>query len=148
MPKNGSKNELFEYFWARLLKHCFHICNLHYQICLAEKFPKKTPKGLNFGPKMICFAIFGLEFLTHYCHIWDQQPQICWIGKLHGERKMPKYGIKNSLSWRFGAWILKHYCDILILHTQICRLAKFNEKVEMPKFRTRNALFGFFGLEF
>ena len=62
MPKNGSKNDLFGYFWARILKHCFHICNLHYQICLTEKVLKKTQNSLNFGPKITCFGIFELEF--------------------------------------------------------------------------------------
>ena len=62
MPKNGSKNDLFGYFWARILKHCFHICNLHYQICLTENFRKKTQKSLNFVPNMACFVNFGLEF--------------------------------------------------------------------------------------
>ena len=62
MPKNGSKNDLFGYFWARILKHCFHICNLHYQICLTENFRKKTQKSLNFVPNMTCFVNFGLEF--------------------------------------------------------------------------------------
>ena len=62
MPKNGSKNELFGYFWARILKHCFHVCNLHYQICLTENFRKKTQKSLNFVPNMTCFVNFALEF--------------------------------------------------------------------------------------
>ena len=99
MPKNGSKNELFGYFWARILKHCFHICNLHYQICLTEKFPKKNTKKSEFWTKNDLFWHFWARILKHYCLIWNQQPQICWIAKLHEKRKMPKYGIKNALLW-------------------------------------------------
>ena len=44
MPKTGSKNALFVYFWARILKHCFHISNRHYEICLTEKFCEKLKK--------------------------------------------------------------------------------------------------------
>ena len=61
MPKFGSKNALFGYFWTRIWKHYCHIWNVHTRICLGEKFRKKTrmPK---FGTKMPYLGTFGLEF--------------------------------------------------------------------------------------
>ena len=61
MPEFGTKNALFEYFWARILKNFCHILNQHAQICLIANFLKKQ-KCLNLGPKMPYFGIFGLEF--------------------------------------------------------------------------------------
>ena len=69
MPKFGTKNAVFGYFWTRILKiyYC-HILNQHPKICLFAKFHEKTkmPK-LNalfryFRPKMSYLGIFGLEF--------------------------------------------------------------------------------------
>ena len=61
MPKFGSKNALFGYFWTRIWKHYCHIWNVHTRICLGEKFRRKT-KMPKFGTKMPYLGTFGLEF--------------------------------------------------------------------------------------
>ena len=61
MPKFGSKNALFGYFWTRIWKHYCDIWNVHTRICLGEKFRKKT-KMPKFGTKMPYLGTFGLEF--------------------------------------------------------------------------------------
>ena len=55
MSKFGTKNALFGYFWARILKNYFHISNQHPQICLIAKFLEKV-KMPKFGTKN---ALFG-----------------------------------------------------------------------------------------
>ena len=51
MPKFGSKNALFGYFWTRIWKHYCHIENQHPRICLIAKFCIKNQKCLNLGTK-------------------------------------------------------------------------------------------------
>ena len=59
MTKFGTKNTLFRYFWASILKNYCHISNQHPQICLFSKFHKKAKMG---------FSIFGLEFQKPFYH--------------------------------------------------------------------------------
>ena len=71
MPKFGTKNALFAYFWVGILKQYCHISNQHFRICLIATFRGKTkmPKfgtknvllGI-FEKKMPYLGIFGLEF--------------------------------------------------------------------------------------
>ena len=71
MPKFGTKNALFAYFWVGILKQYCHISNQHFRICLIATFAEKQ-KCLNLGPKMSYWVflkkkmpylgIFGLEF--------------------------------------------------------------------------------------
>ena len=61
MPKFGTKNALFEYFWARIKKNYCHIWNQHPQMSLFAKFHEKT-KMPKFGIKMADLGVFGLEF--------------------------------------------------------------------------------------
>ena len=63
MPKFGTKNALYGYFWARILKNYCHNCYQHPQIYLIAKFCEK--EGLNFGQKMPDWGIFGLEFQNY-----------------------------------------------------------------------------------
>ena len=56
-----TKNALFGYFRARLLKNYCHIRNQHPRICLIPNFAKKQ-KYLNLGPKMLYLGVSGLEF--------------------------------------------------------------------------------------
>ena len=58
LPKLGTKNALFGFFWGRISKNYCLILNQHTQICLIQKFLKKK-KSLNLGPKM---RHFGLKF--------------------------------------------------------------------------------------
>ena len=46
MPKFGTKNALFEYFWAGIRRQYCHIWNLHLPICLFAKIFEimKMPK--------------------------------------------------------------------------------------------------------
>ena len=62
MPKFGTKNALFRYLWAKMLKTCCHILNQHLQICLITKFYKKKKIPI-FATKNAFLGIFELEFL-------------------------------------------------------------------------------------
>ena len=55
MPKFGTKNALFWYFWAGILQQNFHILDQHPRICLIAKF-REIMKMLKFGDKN---ALFG-----------------------------------------------------------------------------------------
>ena len=57
LPKFGTKNALFRYFWDRILKNCCHILNQHPQICLLVKSWEKT-KMPKFGTKNALFGFF------------------------------------------------------------------------------------------
>ena len=61
MPKFGTKNASFGYFWGGIWKQYCHIWNQHPRIFLIAKFHGKT-KCLNLGSKMPYLSIFGLEF--------------------------------------------------------------------------------------
>ena len=63
IPKFGTKNVLFEYFWAMIYKNYCHTWNQHPRICLIIKFCKKKQKRLILGPKMCYLGIFGVENL-------------------------------------------------------------------------------------
>ena len=58
MPKFGTKNALFRYLWAKMLKTCCHILNQHLQICLITKFYQKKKKIPKFGTKNALFGYF------------------------------------------------------------------------------------------
>ena len=69
MPKFGTKNVLFGYFCARILKDYCYIWNHHSQTCLIAKFCEKarmpkfaTKKYLKLGPKILSLSVFKLEF--------------------------------------------------------------------------------------
>ena len=50
MGKFWTKNALFRYLWARILKNYCHIRNQHPQLCLFAKFHEKTKMPI-FGTK-------------------------------------------------------------------------------------------------
>ena len=68
MPKFRTKNVLFRYIWAWILKNYWHIWNQRPRTCHKRTFNSYSEfwyrvwKCLNFGPKMLYFGIFGLEF--------------------------------------------------------------------------------------
>ena len=94
MPKFGTKNALFGYFWARsFTKNYCHIWNQHREIYLFAKFHEKT--------KMLKFGYFGAGIWKQYCHIWNQHPRISVIAKFCEKTKMPKFGTKNVLFGNF-----------------------------------------------
>ena len=60
MPKFGTQNALFGYFWARISKSYFYISNQHPRVCLIAKFRDKNPK---FGTKNALFGYFRARIL-------------------------------------------------------------------------------------
>ena len=57
MPKFGTKNALFGYFYARVLENYCHIWNQHFRYCLIPTFCEET-KMLKFGTKNALFEYF------------------------------------------------------------------------------------------
>ena len=117
MPKFGTKNALFGYFWDITLKNYCHIWNHHPQVCLFAKFHEETiiPK---FATKNAWFMYFWAGKGKEYCHIWNQHPQICLITKFCVKTKIPKFGTKNALFGYFWDRTLKNYCHIWNQHPQ------------------------------
>ena len=104
MPTFGTKNALFWYFWARILKNYCHIWNHRPQICLSAKFHEKN--------KNAWFGYFWAGIWKQFCHIWNQYLRICLIAKFGGKTKMPKFGNKNALFGYF--WPKMPYLDIFV----------------------------------
>ena len=80
MPKSGTKNALYEYFWARILKKLLSYLKsapTNVSICKISR-KMKIPK---FRTKMEWFMYFWAGTLKEYCHIWNQHPRICLIAK-------------------------------------------------------------------
>ena len=65
MPKVGTKNALYGYFWAIVLKNYYHIWNQYPWICLIGKFCGKTEKP-KFGTKNALFGYFWARNLNNY----------------------------------------------------------------------------------
>ena len=156
MPKCGTRNAWFGYFWAGTWKQYCHIWNQHPWICLIAKFrgktkmPKFRTKNDLFGyfwPKMPYLGIFGVEFQKWYCHIWNQHLQICVVARFFEKTKIPKFGTKNALFGYLWARILKNYYHIWNELLRICLNAKFCKETKMPKFGTKSAIFGCFWLK-
>ena len=70
IPKFGTKNTLFGYFWARILENFCHIWNKHFRICLIPKFREET-KMLKFGTKNALYEYFWPK--TPYLGIFGQE---------------------------------------------------------------------------
>ena len=68
MPKFGTKNVLFGYFGARILKSYCHISNQHPQICQTTKFREKI-KVSKFETKKSLFGYFWDRIFKNYGHI-------------------------------------------------------------------------------
>ena len=68
MHRSGTKNALFWYFGARILKSSCQILNQHPRICQTVKFREnmEVPK---FGTKSVLFRYFWAQILKQYCHI-------------------------------------------------------------------------------
>ena len=122
-PNFGTKNALFEYFCARILKKYYCIWNQYFQICLIAKFSEETEmpnfeikNGLfeYLWPKMPDLGIAGLElFKKNYCHIWNQYLWICLIAKYGEIIRIPKFGTKNAFYGYFWARIVKQLLSYL-----------------------------------
>ena len=57
MPKFGTKNAWFWYFWPGVWKEYCHIWNQNLRICLLAKFCEET-KMFKFGAKNVLFEYF------------------------------------------------------------------------------------------
>ena len=90
MRKYGTKNVLFWYFRARILKYYFDILKELTRICLVAKFCEKT-KMPGFGIKKALFRFFWTKILKQYCHILNPHPQICLVAKFREKTKMPEF---------------------------------------------------------
>ena len=92
--KFGTKNALFKYFWARIIKNYCYIWNQHPQICQIAKVREKM-KMPKFGTKNVLFVYFWAGIWKQYCHIWNQHPGICLSGKFREIMTKPKIGNEN-----------------------------------------------------
>ena len=68
ISKFGTKNTLFGYFWATILKNYFQILNQHPQPSLIAKLCEKT-KLPKFGTQNALFGYFRGRILNNHCHI-------------------------------------------------------------------------------
>ena len=86
IPKFGTKNAWFGYFWAGLLENYCHIWNQELRICLIAKFCEEAKKP-KLGAKNALFGYFWARNLGGYCHIWNQHRQIFqkWVFNLYGK---------------------------------------------------------------
>ena len=132
MLKFGTKNALFGYFWARILKHYCHIWNQYSRICLIAKFLQKNKNakiwdqkclisylaifGLEFEKTVVIFEISTPEFVKKQNFVKNEKWKCLNLGP-----KMPYLGI-------FGLEVLKNYCHIWNQHPWIYLTAKFCEK--------------------
>ena len=107
IPKFGTKNALFWYFWTGILKKYYHNWNQCPWIFLIAKFGAKT-KILIFGTKNALFGYFKTRIWEQYSHIWNQRPWICIVVKFWEKMKMSKFGSKNALFGYFWAGILRN----------------------------------------
>ena len=129
MPKFGTRNALFGYFRARVLKNYCHIWNQDPRICLATKLREKT-KMPKFGIKNALFGYFSAGIWKECYHIWNQHPRICLIAKFREEIKIPKFGTRNALFGYFLVRILKNYNHIWNQHPRFCQKWVFNSYSE------------------
>ena len=111
MPKFGTKNALFGFFWARIKKNIVRCKISTIKFVYFQNFMRKQ-KCLNLEPKMPDLCTFGLEFE-------NKHPWICQIVKFRDETKTPKFGTKRALIELFWAIILKNYCHIWNQHLRI-----------------------------
>ena len=150
--KFGTKNELFEYFWPKMLYMVIfrlsflkkpYLKSAAISICLIAKYRemKKMPK---FGSKSALSGCFWARILKNYFHIWNQHLQISVIVKFYEETKIPKFVTKNAWFRYFSAGVWKQFCHIWNQHPQICPTAKFGGKSKMLTFGIKNALFRYF----
>ena len=119
MPKFGTKNAVYGYFWARISKNYCHNCYQHLQIYLIAKFCKKRPK---FWSKNAWLGYFWSGISKLCCHIWNLQPQIWLFPKFHVKTKIPKFQTKNAWFGYIWSGTCIQYCHVWNRHRQQKRL--------------------------
>ena len=154
MPKFGTKNALFGYFWTRCLKSYCHTWNKHPWVCLIDKFRQKT-KCLSCGLKMPYLGILWVEFEKLIVTFGISTLGFVWLEnftkkqkRLNLGPKMTKFVTKNALFGCFGAGIWKQYWHFLNQHHHIWLIPLFREIMKIPKFGTKNASCVYYRLEF
>ena len=115
MPKLGTKNALFGYFWPKYLIWVFLGNNFKKTIVIFEistlkfvylqNFTKKQKKP-NFGTKKAWFMYFLAGIWKQYCHIWNQHAQLFLTAKFR-EKKCLNLGPKMPYLVIFGQWFWK-----------------------------------------
>ena len=86
MPKFGTKNALFGYFWTKFWKNVCHIWNQHLQISEIVKFCKET-KMSKFGNKNALFGYFWARFLEKLLSYLKSVPSNLSICKISWKNK-------------------------------------------------------------
>ena len=94
IPKFGTKNVSFGYFWTGSWKWYCYIWNQHPRIFLIANFREKM-KMPKFGTKNVLFGYFWAIILTNYCHIWNQTLKFVKNGSLS---HIVNFGIGSAFS--------------------------------------------------
>ena len=111
---------------------------------LSSRKISQTKKNAQIWDQKCWIWVFlGWNLQKMDCHIWNQHPWICLIGKYREIIRMPKLDTKSAFFGYFRARILKNYCHIWNQIPRICIIPKFCRKTKMPKFGTKNAVFGY-----
>ena len=101
MPKFGTKNALFGYFLAEILKSFCRILNQHHQVCKISKFFEET-KMPKFGTKNALFSYIWARILKSFCCIWNQHPKVCQISKFCEIKTCSSLELKTPYLGIFG----------------------------------------------
>ena len=150
MPKFGTKNTLFEYFWPGIWVRYCHIWNQQPRIFLTAKCREKTKNAYICDQKCLIWVFWNRIWdiiSKQYCHIWNQLPQICLIAKFLRKTKMPKFGTKNAWFMYFWTGIWKQYCHIWIQDLLICLIANFLKKQKCLNLGPKMPFLGIFDQE-
>ena len=149
MSKFGTKNALFWYFWARILKKLLPYLKSVPSNLSHCKILQKNPKIFKFETKNALFWYFWARILKTYCHIWNQCPRICLIAKYRKKTKMPKFGAKNALFGYFWARIWKKLLSYLKLApSNLSKWKISQQKLGCLNLGAKMPYLGIFELEF
>ena len=152
----STRNALFQYFLARILKNHCHVLNEHLRISVMAKFWEKTKIAWIWGQKCLIwvFLDWNLKTILSYLKSAPSNLSNCKISRknitenqncinlgtkyaLFGYfwQKMPYWGhfsvrisnmLLSDLFGYFWARILKSYCHIRNQHPQICQKRVLN----------------------
>ena len=100
--KFETKNVLFGYFWAVILKPCCHTWNQHSSLYQAEKFHPKQ-KNFKIETKNTLFCIFELEYEKNIV-IFDALPSNYLNAKLYVKTKIFKFQTEIWLQFLDCNW--------------------------------------------
>ena len=144
IPRLGTKNALFWYFWDGIWKQYRHIENQHPSFYRTEKF-HETRKMLKFGIKNALIRYFWarifLKILFPYFKSARSNLPYC---KISWKNKNAWICDQNTLFGYFWDRIRKLYYHSLTQHSRIYLSAKFREIIKMSNFGIKNALFRYF----